>query len=84
MIKQMNRILNFRAIFYSFLFFLFGTFVVRKLFAGNILTICLIVCVFATLFAVLIARNKIKIGLILIVFFLLGNGSYFVGNHFIM
>ena len=80
MIKQMKRILNFRAIFYSFLFFLFGTFVARKLFAGNILTICLIVCVFATLFAVLIARNKIKIGLILIVFFLLGNGSYFVGT----
>lgn len=76
----MKRILNFRAIFFAFLFFLFGTFVARKLFAGSLFTICLVVCVFATLFAILIARGKSKLGLVLSVFFLLGSGLYFAGT----
>lgn len=76
----MKRALNFRAIFYPFILFLFGIIIARNLYAGKLLEILTTLVVLITLTSVLICFRKYKILVLLLAFFFIGNGFYFIGE----
>lgn len=75
-----KKFFHFRYIFYSFLALLFGIVMARKLFAGDILSIVIVVSLFAIYGITLFACKRYKSFIIVLVFFLIGNGFYFLGN----
>lgn len=75
-----DKIINFRYVFYPFLAFFFGITMTRKLFAGNLETILLVVGLFAILTGFLVWKRSYKILALLFVFFFVGNGFYYLGE----
>lgn len=74
-----DKIINFRYVFYPFLAFFLGIVVSRKLFAGDLETILLVVGLFAVTFGILIYRKAYKPLIVMFACFLVGNGFFFLG-----
>jgi len=77
--KVKSKVLHFRYVFYPFMALLFGLVVSRKLFAGDILTCVIVPLLFVGLAVFCIFFRKFKPLILLSIFFLLGNGIYFLG-----
>ncbi len=77
--KAKSKFVHFRYLFYPFMALLFGIVTSRKLFAGDILTCVLVPLIFVGLVAICMFFRKFKPLILLTVFFLLGNGFYFLG-----
>lgn len=75
-----DRIINFRYIFYPFLLFLFGLSVARQLFAGQIEVVILTIVFLCLLIAFCIYKKLFIPLAILLSFFFIGNGMYYVGE----
>ncbi len=71
---------HFRYIFYAFLAFLFGIAIARKLFAGDTLAILVVVGLFVIYAICVFLCGRYKSLLIVLAFFLVGNGFYFLGT----
>ena len=78
----MAKVLHFRYIFYPFLALLFGLTMASRLFAGNITTIVCVLLTFCALATGLFLFGKWNALVIIMAFFLLGNGGYFLAAHF--
>lgn len=76
-----EKLINFRYVFYPFLAFFFGIVMARKLFAGNLEIILLVLGLFAIITTFLLIKKLYKPLAVLIAFFFLGNGFYFLGEN---
>ena len=75
-----ERTINFRLIFYPFIAFMFGIIVAKGLFSGKIDVIVTSVFVFAIVGGFFIFKKSIKPFIVILAFFLIGNGFYFLGE----
>jgi len=75
-----EKFLNFRYVFYPFLAFFLGIVVARKLFAGSLEIILLVLGLFSVVTALLLYKKLYKILAILFAFFFIGNGFYCLGE----
>ena len=75
-----NKAVNFRVIFYPFIAFLLGLIVAKRFFAGEIEVVLVTIITLGASFAYFIYHKSIKPIIIILCFFLLGNGFYFLGE----
>lgn len=78
----MAKILHFRYIFYPFLALLFGLTLARDLFAGDVTTIICVILTFCAVATGLFLFGKWKGLVVILAFFMLGSGAYFLAEHF--
>lgn len=79
-VRMKDKIINFRYVFYPFLAFFLGITMARKLFAGSIEIVLVLVSLFAILTTFLLIKKLHKPLLVIFACFLLGNGFYFLGE----
>lgn len=74
------KVVNYRPLFYIFIFLLCGIACTRRIFDGDLLTILFVCMAFVMLIIWLGAYKKFKILCVLISAFILGGGLYFIGS----
>ena len=74
------KLVNYRILFYSFLALLFGIYVARGLYSGEVLTIVTVSLIFFGLTISLILSKHYKILISLVLIFLAGNGLFFLSQ----
>lgn len=76
----MKKLLNFRYPFYTFLALLFGSVVARSLYAGDVESIVIVCACFLFAIVTSVCYKKILPLCLIVVFFFIGNGWYFLGE----
>lgn len=74
-----DKIVNFRPIFYSFLAFMLGIIVSKRFYGGNLEYILVTLLAIVCISILLILKKKFKPLIILLAFFFIGNGFYYIG-----
>lgn len=74
------KLVNFRILFYSFLALLFGIYVARGLYSGEVLTIVTVSLIFFGLTICLTLSKRYKILISIILIFFAGNGLFFLSQ----